>query len=196
MPGFWTAPVEEPPPLQKMSVRGEHDDGTPYWFRPWARVVIAGTVAGMDWGRLGNAEWWWEYALDGVLGGVIGGVATALAVWWTLRHEARRTSVEGARAVAAKITSGSFLLSRALLATGESAADEEWRIAAELFASGEQLAALSHRRWPEFSDAVVELTRDVMHAMAPSGRDDERREVVNEALRRLGTRVSDWVAQQ
>lgn len=50
-------------------------------------------------GRLGDPDWWWEYALDGVVGGVIGGLVTALAVWLTLRHE-RTLAREGTAAAA------------------------------------------------------------------------------------------------
>src|SRR5690349_19133488 len=42
-------------------------------------------------GRLDDAEWWWEYGLDGIVGGLVSalvaGAATALAVFLTLRHE-------------------------------------------------------------------------------------------------------------
>jgi len=35
----------------------------------------------------GDADWWWQYGLDGLVGGIIGGAATGFAVWVTLRAQ-------------------------------------------------------------------------------------------------------------
>lgn len=42
----------------------------------------------------GDADWWWQYGLDGIVAGLISAILTALvtagAVLWTLRHEQER----------------------------------------------------------------------------------------------------------
>lgn len=57
----------------------------------------------MNWGRLDDPAWWWEYALDGVVGGVIGGAVIGLAVWLTVRHERRMSAALGAQGGAARV---------------------------------------------------------------------------------------------
>lgn len=46
----------------------------------------------------GDAAWWWEHGLDGIVGGIVGGLVTAAAVWLTLRHE-RKLAKDATRAV-------------------------------------------------------------------------------------------------
>jgi len=38
-------------------------------------------------GRLADSEWWWEYALDGVIGAVIAGLVTIAALRWTFHRD-------------------------------------------------------------------------------------------------------------
>lgn len=68
-----------------------------------ATAAIAGTVTPMNWGRLDDPAWWWEYALDGVIGGVLGGAVLGLAVWLTLRRERRVSALLGAQEGAARV---------------------------------------------------------------------------------------------
>jgi hypothetical protein len=121
----------------------------------------------MNWGRLNEAKWWWEYALDGVVGGIIGGLVTGLAVWLTLRHERKlvaeaverdrlerdQTSV---REQAIELQSAIWRLVEA--PTGE--ADNLAKVREAQFT----LMALATGRWHGFATTVVKSCRAVAAA--------------------------------
>jgi hypothetical protein len=50
-----------------------------------------------------DADWWWQYGLDGIVGGVVGGLVTGLAVVLTLRHERRLAARTELRASVARL---------------------------------------------------------------------------------------------
>ena len=91
-----------------------------------------------------DAAWWWEYALDGVVGGVLGGVVTAGAVIATLQHERKMADLQDARAAASHL--------QALTWNAHPGPTEDLMHRAMV-----ELSARVHRRWRRLSDELLQL---------------------------------------
>lgn len=104
-------------------------------------------------GRLNDAEWWWEFGLDGIGGAIVGGLATVLALWLTLRHERRMADLAECRAVAADVHALAWqAMALVTFAASESAdgAALQRRLSASMF----RLAALTRPRWPMLATSI------------------------------------------
>ena len=102
-------------------------------------------TSGGSW-RLGDADWWWEYALDGVMGGLMGGVVAGTAVWITVAHTRRMADVAAARLVCGKFLEA---IDERNKASAPDAPREE-HVGASLSFLGvvNNLVATVHPRWP------------------------------------------------
>jgi hypothetical protein len=169
-----------------------------------AGAFDVGTVACM--GRLGDPDWWWEYALDGVVGGVIGGLVTALAVWLTLRHE-RKLAAEAtettalateraeARSMALQLQSSAAQVALSLekmdndaWTAGKGPSDPEVMSRCEsLLEHALALNWLLANRWPKSSDEITQQA-DVLMDLFDAEEFPE--EELDEAVTNLGLLAS------
>lgn len=141
-------------------------------------------------------DWWLNHGLDGIVGGVVAGLATALAVWLTLRHERRLTRENAAIDTAAKTFPLILHYSQILGTdpTGRSVAE----IDRDLHANIWELLARSERAWPNFKASLTKLDQDLLRSRqllldSPAAGREEGCANVKRCIDDVFTLTANWV---
>lgn len=123
------------------------------------------TVQRMAFGGLGEADWWWEHALDGLMGGVLTGVIAGVAVWLTLRHERRLAHELAGQEAAARVNAAAMILTPAVDGTDPG---EDEKLTALQVATIEFCARVQ-QRWPATATGFQDLSRALHPSASPRG---------------------------
>jgi hypothetical protein len=150
-------------------------------------------------GRLDNGSWWWDTALDGVVGGLIGGVMTGLAVWLTLRHEGRLARMSAVETASARLQALSLRFARNL-AAGHGTVDSFWDQQNEVHTMAFDVFGRATRDWPRYAKAVLDLANEMNSAL--TGKDEsekpdvlKRRDNVVSVLTAICSATASWMTE-
>lgn len=123
----------------------------------------------------GDAQWWWEYGLDGILGGALTGLIAVWGVRASLKHERKMSAEVELRTAVLRLRRVS-----AMAAVNAPQVDSEAHLigswAGELFEPLTEVQALSVRPAPRLCKMVQELESEfgaMMIALAAARREGE-----------------------
>ena len=117
------------------------------------RVRSGGSVLPV-WGRLDDANWWWEHALDGAAGSLMAGALAGFAIWITVRHERGLAAQTAAQHVAARVQSVAIRIVREIMLADNGDYPALTDDLAELQEAAFEFRAVTRRYWPGAAAAV------------------------------------------